>query len=43
MSFALQVFIAVATLASLLLHRSHNKKLNELGDDVDVVKAQVGK
>jgi hypothetical protein len=38
MEFWIQVAMAGMLLLSLLLHHSHNKKLNDLGDDVDKVK-----
>lgn len=41
MDLAIQLGILVLGAASLLLHASHRKALNALGDDVDVVKAAV--
>jgi hypothetical protein len=43
MSLWFQIGLLVLTGASLALHASHNKKLNALGDDVDIVKAAVSK
>jgi len=42
MSIWVQVGLLVLTGASLLLHASHNKKLNDIGDDLDAVKGLVG-
>lgn len=36
-SFVLQVLIALGTLVSLLLHKSHSEKLQKIGDTIDSV------
>lgn len=39
MSFALQVAVLAATLLSLIFHHFHSKRLNQIGDVIDEVRA----
>lgn len=43
MEFYITVAVALGTVLSLIFHHSHNKKLNEVGDVIDEIKAKAGK